>query len=143
MDDPLDFLYLPTPGTTDRPRSLMRPVGRGWRWWRALLTHTPTPYVEVPYVSTDEAGETAWAVGHWDRQWFLQALYDNARLDGWSDQLASVYRPALQITHTYRAQHTPDDDVMPVCAPDDPDAVRFTECVLVHKIDYASTPVSI
>jgi len=114
--------------SSSRPKLNMRVVGRGWRWWWSVLRFRHGTYVTVPFVTTDEDGEVAYAVGHWDRRWFIQALWDNAKMDGWAEQLEDVDRKWLNPRHTYRAERFPDDEAMPECPPDTVGAVRFTEC---------------
>lgn len=119
------------PAFTPRPWSVQtRAVGRGWRWWSRVLTLRVPPSCIVPFVTTDEDGDTAYAVGHWDRKWFIQALYDNARLDGWEVSLEICDKRTLRVRHTYRAERFLGDELMPECPFDTPGATPFTECVL-------------
>ena len=90
----------------------------------------------IPWVTTDEDGETAFASGHIrPPERFIRSLFASAAYDGWDDDMGNLDRQKMaeRVTYTWWRERFPDDEAGEKCKEGDPDAEAITSLYDLYR----------
>lgn len=100
----------------------------------------------MPFVTTDEDGETAYTEGHIEPpERFVRALIANAVYDGWDVDFADLDRDSMaaDVQYIWWRERFPDDEFGEKCAADDLGAIPLTMVENLYEHIFNGTTGSI